>query len=47
MPTFNSSTLGSYTSKWLIGTGIFEILLASGFIYGAFAAGDSARGGCS
>jgi hypothetical protein len=45
MPPFNSSTLGSYASKWLIGTGIFEILLASGFIYGGFVAGSSARSG--
>lgn len=45
MPTFNSSTIGSYASKWLIGTGIFEILLASGFIYGGFVAGPSARSG--
>jgi len=31
MPAFTSSTLGRYTSKWLIGTGIFELALAAVF----------------
>jgi hypothetical protein len=31
MPAFTSSTLGRYTSKWLIGTGAFELGLAALF----------------
>lgn len=31
MPPFTSSTLGRHTSKWLIGTGIFELALAAVF----------------
>jgi hypothetical protein len=31
MPAFTSATLGRYTSKWLIGTGIFELALATVF----------------
>ena len=33
MPTFSSSTFGKYTGAWLIGTAIFELLLAAGFLY--------------
>jgi hypothetical protein len=36
MPVFTSSTFGNYTKKWLVGTGIFELLLAAGFAVGAF-----------
>jgi hypothetical protein len=32
MPAFTSSTLGRYTSKWLIITGIFELALATVFV---------------
>lgn len=31
MPAFTGSTLGRYTSKWLIGTGLFELALAAVF----------------
>ena len=44
MPSFNSSTIGSYASKWLIGTGVFELLLAAGFVAAAIAA-PAARSG--
>lgn len=37
MPAFTSSTLGRYTSKWLIGTGIFELALAAVFAVVALA----------
>jgi hypothetical protein len=33
LPTFNSSTLGAYTSKWLIRVGIFELALAAVFLF--------------
>ena len=33
MPTFTSSSFGRYTGGWLIGTGIFEILLAGVFFF--------------
>jgi hypothetical protein len=32
MPDFTSSTYSRYTGKWLIGTGIFELILAAGFL---------------
>jgi hypothetical protein len=32
MPTFTSSTLGTYTSKWLIRIGILELVLAAVFL---------------
>jgi hypothetical protein len=44
MPTFNSSTFGKYTRKWLVGTGVFEILLASLFV-GIAVVSKSVRGG--
>jgi hypothetical protein len=33
MSGFSSSTFGSYAGKWLIGTGIFEIVLAAIFLF--------------
>lgn len=44
MPMFTSSTIGSYASKWLIITGVFELLLAGGFVFGAIAAPDARSG---
>lgn len=35
MPPFTSSTFGHYSKKWLIVTGVFELLLAAGFVFGA------------
>lgn len=36
MPAFTSSSFGNYTSKWLVATSIFEILLAVGFFVVGF-----------
>jgi hypothetical protein len=33
--SFSGSTLSRYTGKWLIGVGVFELLLAAGFVAGA------------
>jgi hypothetical protein len=33
VPTFNSSTIGSYASRWLLITGIFELALAAVFLF--------------
>jgi hypothetical protein len=44
MPGFTSSTFGRYTGKWLIGTAVFELLLAAG-LGGAGLFVPSARGG--
>jgi hypothetical protein len=44
VPTFNSSTFGNYTRKWLVGTGVFEILLASVFV-GIAVVSKTVRGG--
>lgn len=44
MPTFTSSTFGRYTRKWLVGTGIFEILLAGVFLVTAVVSKE-VRGG--
>jgi hypothetical protein len=44
MPQFNSTTFGKYTSKWLIGTAAFELLLAVG-LAGTGIAVPAARGG--
>jgi hypothetical protein len=33
VPTFTSSTYGKYTGAWLIGTAVFELLLAAGFLF--------------
>ena len=33
MPTFTSSSFGRYTGGWLIGTGIFELVLAGVFFF--------------
>jgi hypothetical protein len=44
MPTFTSSTFSSYTAKWLIATGVFEALLASGFVVAAISS-DNPRNG--
>lgn len=35
MATFTGSTFGKYTKKWLIATGVFEMLLTAGFVVGA------------
>lgn len=35
MPTFTSSTFGKYLRTWLIGVGIFEMLLAAAFVAAA------------
>jgi hypothetical protein len=35
MPAFTSSTFNRYAGKWLIGTGIFELVLAVAFVVGA------------
>jgi hypothetical protein len=43
MPQFTGSTFSKYTSKGLIGTGVFELVLAAGFVVGGIAAPD-ARG---
>lgn len=34
MAQFTSSTFGNYAKWWLIGTGVFELLLAAGFLAG-------------
>jgi hypothetical protein len=44
MPTFTSSTFGKYTRKWLVGTGVFEILLAAVFV-GVAVVSKTVRGG--
>src|SRR5438128_409492 len=44
MPTFTSSTFGKYTRKWLVGTGVFELLLAGVFVVFAVAS-KTVRGG--
>jgi hypothetical protein len=44
MPQFDASTLSSYTGKWLIGTGVFELLLAAGFVIGGVAAPNARSG---
>lgn len=44
MPQFSDSTFARYSGIWLIGTGIFEILLAAGFVAGGVAS-KGARGG--
>jgi hypothetical protein len=33
VPTFTSSTYGKYAGAWLIGTAVFELLLAAGFLF--------------
>jgi len=44
MPAFTSSTFGNYSKKWLVATGIFEIVLAAVFIVIGFNA-PAASGG--
>lgn len=44
MTTFTSSTFGSYLRKWLVAVGVFELLLAGGFVAGAVLLPD-VRGG--
>lgn len=44
MATFTSSTFGNYTKKWLLITGLFELLLGTGFAVGAVAI-EEVRGG--
>jgi hypothetical protein len=44
VPTFTSSTIGLHMKKWLLGTAIFELVLAIGFAVAGFFV-DDARGG--
>jgi hypothetical protein len=44
VPQYSDSTFARYSGIWLIGTGIFELLLAAGFVAGGIASKD-ARGG--
>jgi hypothetical protein len=41
VPTFSSATYGRYTGAWLIGTAVFELLLAAGFFFLGIAKGIS------
>ena len=45
MPRFNSTTFGSYAGKWLVGTAIFELLLAAVFAGIGIAVTGAARSG--
>jgi hypothetical protein len=44
MPQFNSTTFGKYTSRWLIGTAVFELVLAIA-LFGTGVAVPASRGG--
>ena len=44
MAQFTSSTMGSFASKWLIGIGLLELLLAFGFIMGTIFLPEAAPG---
>jgi hypothetical protein len=44
MPQYSDSTFARYSGIWLIGTGVFELLLAAGFVAGGMAS-KQARGG--
>ena len=44
MPTFTSSSFGRYTGGWLIGTGIFELLLAGVFFFAISGTGMALTG---
>jgi hypothetical protein len=44
VPVFTSATFGNYTKKWLIATGVFELLLAGGFLVGGFFLPEAAVG---
>jgi hypothetical protein len=44
MPRFTSSTYSSYMAKWLVATGVFEALLATGFVVAALTS-DNPRNG--
>src|SRR4051794_22519594 len=44
VPTFTSSSFGRYTGGWLIGTGIFELVLAGVFFFAVSGPGMTLTG---
>ena len=45
MPTFSASTFSRHTGRWLLITGIFELLLAGFFLFLSFTVPDAGKGG--